>query len=267
MGGYALNKIRSIFFPQIVLIIHRYLFNGITGKASWDIDVISILSRGWFLWILLYISLIWWSVYRICKKNRFIWIVVAALDVLLVLLINNYGLKSGINIEILPMAFLFYLAGFFIKKVVIAYDINIKIILQKVKWLFVVFALVTFVVSQINVPIAMYLNTYGNLILFFSESMSGIAMTICFSAYFERIGFIQWIGANTITFYVFNFCAVDSFRGLRKLLIQKSSILADANIYTLYFCEFLCIMLALTLTTIFCNKYLWFLFGKKKPQR
>jgi len=160
-------------------------------------DIIHAILRWWFLLVLFQISLISIFIRNIVLKNTIRQVVFGiALVCIIVLQQSGVVLQNKIPcfVNVVPFALLFYMIGFYAKKLFI----NTKLFLLPIC------VFVVTVLSQINEPILMYDNQYGNFGMFLMTSLCGSYAVIGIS---QRVNsnFFIWLGKVSIIVYVLQF--------------------------------------------------------------
>ena len=180
-------------------------------------DIVHAILRWWFLLVLFQISLI--SIFirnfilkSIIRQSIFCFILVG----IIILQQSGIILQNRIPcfVNVVPFALMFYMIGFYAKK----FFSNTKSIMLPICVIAVV------VLSQLNEPILMYDNQYGNFLIFLMTSLCGSYAVIGIS---QRVNsnFFIWLGKVSIIVYVLQFhinqyCSFGVNRILRKLLVS-----------------------------------------------
>lgn len=161
------------------------------------------------------------------------------------------------------MALFFYITGYIVK----TYKIQIlqSGLYNKLSAFSIFLMPIIILTSYINPEaINMYLNSYGNLFLFFIAAFSGIGMVIYYAQKLEENKVLAWIGKNSITFYIFQFSTIKIIHGIGKKVFP---FLEGKNyLYPYYWGYFVIEIIVLSLISIICNRYFWYLFGKNRVQ-
>ncbi len=256
---YLMNKTKTILIPQIILFVEKV---GIDYFKHQKITGSLLLTEAfnWFLIVLFYVVILFY----VCDKIALIekkWLLLFLTFLFIVVVVEVLNLKTIFHIEILPVAFLFYLSGYYTKNNLLKKEKSeTKKILSKNLWIFSLPVMA--IISVWNSPIAMYNNDYGNLILFGLTSVLGIWGTYEISIRIYDNNILRWYGKNSIVIYIFHFGFLNVLHGLGTWVFP---FLFDKNyLYPAYLCYFLVTMILLTPMIYICNRYLWFLFGKKR---
>lgn len=151
----------------------------------------------WFLPVLFYTELLFQLMVQVGKIKLFV-----ILSLCSVIILNYFSVSTISHIEITPMAFLFYESGYLYisrKNNKICINSNIKRILCVLSILCMV------IITSFNDEVLMYENRYGNLILFFVSSLTGIYLSCYVGMKAEKNNILIWIGKNSILIYVLHF--------------------------------------------------------------
>lgn len=251
---YIVKKIYTLIIPSLTMFVWDTSYHLIVG----DYDGWSTIIRcffNWFLWVLFYVSILHFTFRNVHKSPPRLCIMLLILMILFVTT-QFIKLETPIHLEIIPMAMFFYELGHLFGQKVIAFKFEWRIMLISIP--------VLSVVSFINDPVLMYINEYGNVLLFCISATAGILTVIEVSKLFERyyenriIKMLAFIGQNSLIIYILHF---------KIIVIVKYVIgLFSNNRYVLLLGY--PIMIAMFFPIImFCNRWLYFLFGKKKIVR
>ena len=262
---YVRGKAKHLLIPQLTLgaidfIYHLVLFL-LKEETQFKNPIESFLGW-WFLLVMFIISI---AIYFLRKynffsnKNRLVCLFI--FDILLCILVTrfvwpyqNYYILFA---NVVPFALLFYLIGFVFKK----YYLSIQ---HWNKWLLLVISLaclgLAFYVSQQNSPVTMYNNNYGKFPLFLVTSLFG-SVGVLFISILINIKPLRWCGVYSIVIYVTQFhvnVILDYYiKPLFKELPEPVSLLIVVVIS---------LVTVLSLSFVY-KKWLWFLFGLKKPSK
>lgn len=236
LWGGVKRKAHALLIPHILLSVTLVLFNGglwiADGNKIADFNVVSNLFY-WFLPVLFSCSVLFMllsSTMNLEKNITRILIVIAT--VLCVYLSDKYlnSLKSSVLywIRIVPTAFLFYFMGFIVKNRLL----SLKEKHTSLKGL-IVLVLITslFVLTQVNSPIMMYKNEYGNYFLFLTTSLLGVYIVMQISRLLESSALLEEMGKLSIAIYVWNFCVIGFFYRLTNVVMKYTG-LEDKGIMT-----------------------------------
>ena len=201
-------------------------------------DVIHAILRWWFLLVLFQINLISIFVKNIILKNTIRQIIFCFILIGIVILQQSgFILQNRIPcfVHIVPFALMFYMIGFYSKKLLS----NTRLIILPICILVVVF------LSQVNEPILMYDNQYGNFWIFLMTSLCGSYAVIGISQRLNSNFFI-WLGKVSIIVYVLQFHINQYCRFAVKCILGKMFFLVNAGIIS-YLVIILTILSSLTI--------------------
>lgn len=105
-------------------------------------------------------------------------------------------------IRIIPTAFLFYYCGFFLRDRTLVEDKSHSQA-QGMLILFLLAAL--YVLSQVNAPVKMYENSYGNYFIFLMTSFMGIYTVLEGARLIKNSNLLREMGRCSIAIYVWNY--------------------------------------------------------------
>lgn len=244
------RKIRTIMIPQITLgitlIMSSVVFDAVLSNTLpfSDIDYLGPFGS-WFLPTLFLMELIVIPIISLIH-NRIALLFAVCLISILFCLTSYTGIMY---IQQVFAASVFGLLGFMSRPLLDQYNaINKKY--KGFGWLII---LVVAVLSTLNEPIGMYINQYGNKVLFFVTAILGICSVMDISVSLKNSWCIQWFGRNSIIIYVLHFFLV---RGCRIIVTHLG-----VNNYN-FIIAFLICLLTIIPMTIICQKKLYFFFGK-----
>jgi len=222
--------------------------------AFGEISFLDSILSWWFLIVMFYTHVLFYTISQIInlniRKNILVVFAVVLAFVLLIQVFYHGAPNAPLHIEILPMAFLFFLIGYYFKGIK-----DISVYQLDLKGCFFLLVPVLVIISSINPPVMMYNNTYGNLVIFSIGSLLGIYITWVIASYLKENQFLRWMGKNSIIIYVLQFKVIQVFTGI------DSRITTDTPFYILYLTVFLLSLFTLLPLTVFCKKYLRFAFG------
>lgn len=230
-------------FECIIIMLRDVVENNSFSMLSFGVFIQAVL-KWWFLLVLFQISLISIFVRNFVLKNTIRQIVFGiALACIIILQQCGVILQNNIPcfVNVVPFALMFYMIGFYTKNLFT----NTKLFMLPIC------VFVVAILSQINEPILMYDNQYGNLGMFLMTSLCGSYAVIEFS---QRVNsnFFIWLGKVSIIVYILQFhinqyCKFGVNRILGKLLASFEN--AEMNSYlgivlTTLFSLTICIILA-----------------------
>ena len=125
-----------------------------------------------------------------------------------------------------------------------------------------IFGLVA-ILSYYNQPIGMFLNEYGNKVMFLVTAILGVFATLDLSCVLANSKKLAWFGKNSIIIYVTHF----QILGVVNWVLQRVFDSLIYGHYPYYVIVFLILLLIEIPVIIFCQKYIPFLFGKTKKSK
>ena len=263
------NKARGILIPQVTLAMIWIIFGVlIEGKALSTKYIIGNLFS-WFLVVLFYTSTIFLVLQQagiVDGKSQKRRLINLGTLIILVAMTQLCKLHTFAHIETIPAALFFYLSGYYIRpkldkaRYQIS-EVNKAIISWYDAWVFAVPVVV--ICSYWNSPIKMYANEYGNLPFFFATAIGGIWTIVRIAQCLSDNKGLAWFGKNSVIIYIFHPVMLKALHGIGKLLIPK---LVGKNYeYPAHWHYFMIVIVLLIPVVYICNRWLWFLFGKRKP--
>lgn len=185
-------------------------------------DIIHAIFRWWFLLVLFQISLISIFVRNFVLKNT-IRQVIFGIALACIIVLQQCGVILHNNIpcfvNVVPFALMFYMIGFYAKNIFT----NTKLFMLPICFFVVA------ILSQINEPILMYDNQYGNFGMFLMTSLCGSYAVIGIS---QRVNsnFFIWLGKVSIIVYVLQFHINQYSRiGINHILKKTVALFGDAE--------------------------------------
>ena len=248
-GTYLKKKARALLIPQCTLGVINCVFDLVLGEIY---GIWSIIYNffGWFLWVMFFVSLVFYALSRIGLHKRSVMLTVLLADIVAVILMELWGINTVIHFEIVPMALLFYLTGFIYRSYMIGRNVHKYAISSA--WLICIS--ITVLCSYWNTPVTMYSNDYGNLILFFIGAFSGIIFMCGFAKGLKTNRFLIWFGQSSVIVYVLHFKLINVLHFIGKLIFPS---LSESNyLYPANWHYFLLSVLLLIPAVYICNR--WF---------
>ena len=216
------KKCKHLLVPQVVLGLFECIFvviHGFFETRSFTMlsfgDIVYAILRWWFLLVLFQVNLISLVLKNFIFKSKVLRAVFMVLLSLTVVL-QQTGLilqeRLPCYVNVLPFALLFYMAGFFGKSILERSGEKIAFV--------AIAMLVCIIVSQINEPVLMYDNRYGNFLMFLITSLLGSYAVIGFS---QRISsqFFTWLGQVSIIVYVLQFHVNQYCKFGIRMIVEK----------------------------------------------
>lgn len=252
-GVYFKKKFRTLLIPQITFGTincgYEMLFRGKTLLSDWFL--------GWFLLVLFYVSILFYVLQRTlnmesrCTRYKVLIVALLAIN-----MVKISGITTKLHFDIIPMALLFYLLGYHCRFWV---GRNNEC---KNKGLWVVSIPVVVICSCWNKPVAMYLNSYGNLFIFFVGAFSGIIMVCGLSRNLQNNRFLAWFGRNSIIIYILHFKIIDAVHSVGNRALPE--IFKLTNSYPVYWYNFVIVILLIVPIVYICERHLGMIFGKRQ---
>lgn len=256
---YLKKKTKTLLIPQATLGLINCIRDIALGKwcGGGENSLINYFL-GWFLLVLYCVSICFYGLQKINFNKRFIKIFVIAGDLAVVILLDLIGVTSKFHLEIVPMALLFYMLGFYCKG--LNRERMGKCLGNMISNFWILLFPVIVICSYWNTPIAMYLNDYGNLLFFFLGAFSGILFICMLAKSIEENGFVCWIGQNSIIIYVLHFTMIKGVHLIGKTLFPE---LTEINyLYPANWHYFLITVLLLIPVVYICDRWFGIFFGK-----
>lgn len=263
LGGVK-SKAKRLLIPQITLGFATLLLNLIkvfmgSEKMRFGIG----LFTGWFLPVLFICSVLFMFLSSIIdlskKKNRLI--IIVSIIVILFLTCGYRPDSPSFWVDWLlktKVAFLFYYVGYITRR--FSLDLGIGNIISSDVLLFVI-ATVLFVFSQWNSPVFMYLNEYGNFMLFIVTSFIGIYVVLEFSKRLTNVPLLIDVGKLTIAIYVWNFLIISIVKSIVHRLLLMTDMYTGGTQAALSFIISMSILYVFSKIT---NNYYPLMYGNSK---
>ena len=207
----------------------------------------------WFLWTMFFVKMLHWFEEFIGFKNSKILLMV--LKIMIAFIVYRYIKNPHILLQII-IASMFFNMGQFIRPLLDKTDMRKPFILKPL------LAIVSFVslcvLSTLNTPILMYNNSYGNINLFYITAILGcIVVTIC-SQQISESRFLSFCSQNSLILFLIH----PSVLRIVRPIVGKMGYSYD--VYPVYWVVFLVLLIICVPCTYLLNKYVPFMFGKKK---
>lgn len=253
-GTHFRHKVKTILFPQIVLGFLECAVDFMRDPS----ERVGIVNNffSWFLVVLFYVSVLFYWLHKIgFEKNRTTRFVIVSVLMILVILMDVWKIQTVAHLEIVPMAMLFFLLG--VRCQSIKSD---RFAYFREGWILLVPVVVC--CSFWNEPVAMYLNHYGNLLLFFIGALCGILVSCNVGRCMQDNEIIIWFGQNSIYCFVLHFTFIKGLHFVGKNLFPKLTFINYQ--YPIYWCYFLACICILMLVVPVCDLLFAPIFGKQK---
>ena len=226
---YIQKKQRHLLRPQVTLGIFECIFImlcGLSQTHSFSMlsfgDIIHAIFRWWFLLVLFQISLISIFIRNIVLENT-IRQIVFGITLACIVILQQCGIilqnKIPCFVNVVPFALMFYMIGFYAQKLFT----NTKLFMLPIC------VFVVAILSQINEPVLMYGNQYGNFGIFLMTSLCGSYAVIGIS---QRVhsSFFIWLGKVSIIVYVLQFHINQYSRiGVNRILKKMTNLFNNAE--------------------------------------
>lgn len=236
LWGGVKRKAHVLLIPHILLSVTIVLFNGglwlVQGNRIEDFSIVSHLFY-WFLPVLFSCSVLFMLLTSMMNPEKNITrIKIVFATGLCVYLSDKYldGINSSVLywIRIVPTAFLFYFVGFMFKNRLL----SLKEKHTSLKGLIVLVLIAAlFVLTQVNSPVMMYKNEYGNYFLFLTTSFMGVYIVMQIARLLENSALLEEMGKLSIAIYVWNFFVIGFFYRLTNVVMKYTG-LEDKGIMT-----------------------------------
>lgn len=249
------RKIKSILLPQVTLgffsIATTIIFD-VALKHSIALEDIDYLTPfdNWFLPTLFLMDMIIIPTITYIKSKR-----ILSFIALLAFLLFAFTEYQEIHYVQQTLAATFFgLCGYLTRH-------NLDVINEscsKYKGIGWIALLMVALLSACNEPIGMYINQYGNKLMFLLTSVLGIYGVYDISISAKNSSYLQWFGRQSIIVYILQFAVIRVVIAVTSMLIPN--FIFDS--YPFYILSFLLTLVILVPSTLFCSKYLKFAFGK-----
>lgn len=257
---YLAKKAKTLLLPQIVLgilctIADVFIIKRVTFSVRNILDEFFY----WFLIDLFYVVIIFYFVCKcnIERKRNQIVVLVAAL----VVAVSVYMLHVPIVLclAMAPMAFLFYFLGFCLKD---SFELVMVKVQKNGSGVWILLIPVVIICAYYNDPILMYLNLYGNLVLFFIGAVAGGFAVCLIAKLLENNRLLGWYGKNSLYIYVIHFTLLRALHLVGKTIFPQ---LAQKNYLYPYFWIYFMLAVVMFIPIIWlCEHFFAPLFGKKR---
>lgn len=245
----------------MTLAIITWLYNMIVGNLilhhpiSEEYNLLYCFTEWWFLLVMLQVELLWdimirclsTSIFRESRKD----IVIAIIGgvCLVYMLFVPAGRTGMLFIAVTPVAFFFYIIGYFIHK--------LRLLESNVPRCFwhIICCVIFLVTASLNKPVLMYNNSYGMPLLFVLSSLTGFAVLVQIGKRLKNSALLCFCGENSLYIYVLHFKIVQGIRGILIRLMPLEDSMLGIVVFVVAG------MITLGLSGL-CQKYVPFLFGK-----
>lgn len=208
------------------------------GGSLKEVDFLYQFWRYWFLQVLFLVVIIFYFIsQKIHITSAKCQIIVGGICVILGLLfeyIIKWPDESPFYINVVPMAFFFYLLGFacrgfFTAQLKQICDSNGK------KVMMLIIALCSLIVCALcNSSVTMYNNNYGLFPIFILGSLSGIVVVWVIADFMQKNMFLKWCGKNSIVIYVWQFVLTQFFKNVIEIIFNVTHVNSPDFIMTVF---------------------------------
>lgn len=270
-GRFVLGKLKTILLPQILLGLISYIYYGLftvvmKGKSLAEIDFLYQFWRYWFLQVLFIVVILFYFISRMVRITSIKYqMILGGLCIILGVLFEykiEWPDESPFYINVVPMAFFFYLLGFAcrgfwlsqLKRICNRKEKKILLLIGEL-WILLVCALC-------NSSVTMYNNNYGNFPVFIIGALSGITVVWIVADFMRKNVFFNWCGRNSIIIYVWQFVLTQFFKNVIEMFFTVAHFECPDIIMTLS--VFIVCVLVVIPIVIFSNRFIPELYGKKR---
>lgn len=260
-GKVVIKKLKRLLIPQITLAILSFCYNFFIGNlvlhtaTASELNIVNCFFRWWFLLVMAQVVVVWEILVRIAGKHMLKAEILLLFSCVIYMVVVPQGISGPLYIAVTPVAFGYYVAGNLLhrikKKIELKNDnknfVRILICITE--------AFLTTVLSQLNVPVLMYENTYGIVLVSIVTAFGGYFVLNNMAILMGENLFLQWCGRNSIIIYVIHFCIVQGVRGALVRIIPLP-------LEILGWIVFVVAGLIVIIATRFSEKYIGFAFGK-----
>lgn len=251
-----IKKLKTILFPQVTLgiicIATTILFDVIIKRTIGITQVDYITPFGnWFLPTLFFMEMVMLPIIFNVRDRKFI-----GLIALLFFVVFYFTSYTGIQyVQQTLAALVFGLLGYMARPWLDKYNESTNKY-KGMGWLALLFVAL---LSTYNDPVGMYINQYGNKLMFLLTSLIGIYAILDISVSLRNTTFLQWCGQVSIIIYILQFFLV-------RVGMVVSTYLTRGTNHWGYIITFFIVMLLIVPMTKVCSNYFPFLFGKAKQR-
>lgn len=224
-----------------------------------NVNGILITDGFWFVYDLLWINLIYIIVGKdIGKKSLGGGII---LLLFLYLSYTDYKFHMKDTIEQICCGFLFFFLGDVFSR-------NIEKLIFVLKFKYISYLIVgglilsIYIISQLNKPVLMAINQYGNPLFFLLSSFMGCVAIFCISYFIRSERFLEYVGVNSILFLFFHFIILNTSHVIFNKLID-----GDFNNYEYPYFVFhfvIAVVVSCAISWVINNHFTWLIRYPKK---
>lgn len=270
---YVGKKARTILIPQITLGILVYLYDVlfqvfIKGNSYREVDFIYSFTRWWFLPVLFVVTVLFLAISRLInlkKGKNFIIVILVCLVTNQIMTTFHIPKASLDYYRSVPMALLWYSFGYYFYQHKEVYNVYYANVNQYLAGLMSILCIsISIIISQINEPVTMFDNSYGNIFLFFAGCSCGIISIWNLSIHVKGNMFLQWLGRNSIIVYVWQFKLTGFWNNIvedvMNVLSPNCQNIATVNALLGMCICLLCVIPIIIITNRICPE----IYGKKR---
>lgn len=253
-GKFFYGKFRRLIVPQIVMalitIVVSIIIDVILTK---DLSLKNVQYLGafdaWFLIALFIVDSVMYVVLKISKKP--IYLICLTVVFFIGFLLLSY---KEFHIQQALCALFFAMVGYLSKKYLDLYALKYS------NFMGIGFLLlaVTAILTKFNSPVAMYMNDYGNKLLFAVTAIIGILAIFDISVTIEKVKILQFFGINSLIVYV-------THAAILRVLHKAITVIGlPHDVYPNYYIVFLSLLVIEIGVVWLVNKMCPWLFGIQK---
>lgn len=248
VGKYIKRKTISLLFPQIILGAIFTVWDVAFSKEGIEEILVNAFTN-WFLLVLFWVNLLYFAILKLKIYRKEQWWAWAGISFCMGVVLSTLEFHTMLRFEIVPMGMCFFCIGIgarliFEHKEKLNYVVDNAIFLLPV----------LIVVSACNSSVLMYLNEYGNPMLFLISSIVGILIVCSFSKQFGDNKILIWMGRNSIYFYILHFKLLSAIRGILEKVFRQDSL--SYIEYPMFWVVFTIAVLILCCVTIVVKKFI-----------
>lgn len=270
------KKIKSLLMPYIFFsliwivyeTINETIVNGFSFKFLLNEFKLYILQNHlhaiWFITCIFLLQMLAYILVSVCKDKDCLLFALSLVFIVLSFLYKIYvDVKLIWNAEIVIPAMPYFLVGYIIKK-------NNHVFEKITVFKFIPLWFVSYVLlGYLNIKVSgrtvdMYSNCYGNIAIFYFAAFSGILFVVSLSKIIKRIGFVNYIGRNSLIIFSLHQIFIEIYRKI----ISHFELRSIEFVLGEFFIFVLSILLAITFNEIIKKTpFVWFINGCNKHQK
>lgn len=258
-GGksFIINKLRRLLIPQVTFAVVNYVtfvaIEWVKGTPPSALAFLNFLTA-WFLLALFAMFILMYPILSLVKSR--VAVALLALAIFAAFCFTDYN--DLVVVQQTMAALVFGLLGFLCRPCLDKYAVS-ESSFKGYGWLSLI---VCTIIACFNDTVFMYINEYGNKLLFALTSVLGIYSIVDISVSLRNTNFLQWCGINSIIIYVLHF---PMFR-VSGVVCREFGSSFPGGAYVLSLIAFIVVLLIVSTAVVFCNKYLWWAFGKGRQK-